>query len=101
MTLKDLNLLAGIAAVTALGVVGCAEGPDPGMGAGFAPSAAPSGYTAPADPATSTERARPTPLPQAPPEIPSDGIRLPSEQIDPDERPPGAPPSPLPDESPG
>ena len=100
MTLRDLNLLAGVAAITTLGVVGCAEGPDPEAAAGFAPSAAPSGYTAPPDPATETARP-PPPLPQAPPEIPSDGIRLPSEQLDPDERPPGAPPSPLPDESPG
>ncbi len=97
MTLRDLNLMAGIAALTTLGVVGCADSPDAGP-AGFAPSAAPSGHAAPVDPATET----PAPaLPQAPPEIPSDGIRLPSEQIDPDERPPGGPPSPLPDDSPG
>jgi hypothetical protein len=98
MTLRDLNLMAGIAALTTLGVVGCADSPEPE--ASFAPSAAPSGYTAPPDPATETAPPAPSP-PLAPPEIPSDGIRLPSEPIDPEERPPGAPPSPLPGQSPG
>jgi len=90
MTLRDLNIVAGFAAMATLGVVGGAESPEPA----FAPSAAPSGFTAPADPATETAPPAPA-LPQAPPEIPADGIRSPSEQIDPDERPPGAPPSPV------
>jgi|JI10StandDraft_1071094.scaffolds.fasta_scaffold00194_8 hypothetical protein len=101
MTLRDLNLLAGLAALTTLGVVGCADSPAPDQG--FAPSAAPSGYTAPVDPATSTSPPEPA-LPDAPPEIPSDGVNSPSEQIDPDdpdERPPGWPPPTLPDRSPG
>lgn len=90
MTFRDLNLVAGLAAMATLGFVGCAESPEPG----FTPSAAPSGFTAPADPAMETTTPAPA-LPQAPPEIPADGIRSPSEPIDPDERPPGAPPSPV------
>lgn len=68
MTLRDLNLVAGVAALATLGVVGCAESPEPEQG--FEPSAAPSGYTAPVDPATATSPPTPA-LPDAPPEIPA------------------------------
>jgi hypothetical protein len=96
MTPKGLTLTAAMVAVATMGVVACADGPE--SDEGFAPSAAPSGYTAPVDPATSTSPPEPG-LPDAPPEIPPEGVNSPSEQIDPEERPPGAPPS-LPDRSP-
>jgi hypothetical protein len=91
MTLKGLNLTAGMVALTTMAVVACADAPaaDPG----FTPSAAPSGFTAPVDPATATSP--PTPgLPEAPPEIPPEGVSSPSEQIDPDDPLPAPPPSP-------
>lgn len=92
MTLRNLSLLAGMAALATAGLSACMETVEPDTS--FAPSAAPSGYTAPVDPATST-----SPLPDAPPEIPPEGVNSPSEQIDPSNPnapPPGSPPPVLP-----
>jgi hypothetical protein len=86
MTLRGLNLLAGLIAGTVMTVAACADGPEPSEE--FTPSAAPSGFTAPVDPATSTSPPVPA-LPDAPPEIPPEGVGVPGEPIDPTASPPG------------
>lgn len=101
MTLKGLNLTAGLVGLATLGVVACGDKSDPDTP--MIPPAA----DVPANPVVTDPALTPSPeaspLPAAPPEIPPDGVDVPPgtvDSTDPTAPPPGAPPPVLPDSPP-
>jgi hypothetical protein len=90
MTLKGLNLCAGLIALATMGVVACADNSEPDMG--LVPSV---GTSSPTDAATVMPPPAPA-LPDAPPEIPASGPPEPADSTDLTVPPPGGPPPVLP-----